>query len=345
MHKQKILVTGGTGYIGAHTVVELYESGYEAVIVDNFSNSSPDVLLGIEQIIGKPPIFFEADCSDYHSFANVFKTFPDIRAAIHFAAFKAVGESVEKPVEYYKNNINSLINLIDLMRGREDSSIVFSSSCTVYGQPDHLPVSENAPLQPATSPYGNTKQICEEILRDCALSLKGKLKVVSLRYFNPIGAHPSSLIGELPRGVPQNLLPFITQTAAGVRKELSVFGDDYNTPDGSCIRDYIYVCDLAKAHILALDRLISGRSEMEGDMEYYNLGTGQGISVLQMVSLFEKATGIKIPYKIAERRAGDIEKVWADPSKANNMLGWKAVTPIDDVLRSAWKWEKKLRGI
>ncbi len=345
MHKQKILVTGGTGYIGAHTVVELYESGYEAVIVDNFSNSSPDVLLGIEQIIGKPPIFFEADCSDYHSFANVFKTFPDIRAAIHFAAFKAVGESVEKPVEYYKNNINSLINLIDLMRGREDSSIVFSSSCTVYGQPDHLPVSENAPLQPATSPYGNTKQICEEILRDCALSLKGKLKVVSLRYFNPIGAHPSSLIGELPRGVPQNLLPFITQTAAGVRKELSVFGDDYNTPDGSCIRDYIYVCDLAKAHILALDRLISGRSEMEGDMEYYNLGTGQGISVLQMVSLFEKATGIKIPYKIAERRAGDVEKVWADPSKANNMLGWKAVTPIDDVLRSAWKWEKKLRGI
>lgn len=345
MHKQKILVTGGTGYIGAHTVVELYESGYEAVIVDNFSNSSPDVLLGIELIIGKPPIFFEADCSDYHSFANVFKTFPDIRAAIHFAAFKAVGESVEKPVEYYKNNINSLINLIDLMRGREDSSIVFSSSCTVYGQPDHLPVSENAPLQPATSPYGNTKQICEEILRDCALSLKGKLKVVSLRYFNPIGAHPSSLIGELPRGVPQNLLPFITQTAAGVRKELSVFGDDYNTPDGSCIRDYIYVCDLAKAHILALDRLISGRSEMEGDMEYYNLGTGQGISVLQMVSLFEKATGIKIPYKIAERRAGDVEKVWADPSKANNMLGWKAVTPIDDVLRSAWKWEKKLRGI
>lgn len=345
MHKQKILVTGGTGYIGAHTVVELYESGYEAVIVDNFSNSSPDVLLGIEQITGKPPIFFEADCSDYHSFANVFKTFPDIRAAIHFAAFKAVGESVEKPVEYYKNNINSLINLIDLMRGREDSSIVFSSSCTVYGQPDHLPVSENAPLQPATSPYGNTKQICEEILRDCALSLKGKLKVVSLRYFNPIGAHPSSLIGELPRGVPQNLLPFITQTAAGVRKELSVFGDDYNTPDGSCIRDYIYVCDLAKAHILALDRLISGRSEMEGDMEYYNLGTGQGISVLQMVSLFEKATGIKIPYKIAERRAGDVEKVWADPSKANNMLGWKAVTPIDDVLRSAWKWEKKLRGI
>jgi UDP-glucose 4-epimerase len=345
MHKQKILVTGGTGYIGAHTVVELYESGYEAVIVDNFSNSSPDVLLGIEQITGKPPIFFEADCSDYHSFANVFKTFPDIRAAIHFAAFKAVGESVEKPVEYYKNNINSLINLIDLMRGREDSSIVFSSSCTVYGQPDHLPVNENAPLQPATSPYGNTKQICEEILRDCALSLKGKLKVVSLRYFNPIGAHPSSLIGELPRGVPQNLLPFITQTAAGVRKELSVFGDDYNTPDGSCIRDYIYVCDLAKAHILALDRLISSRSEMEGDMEYYNLGTGQGISVLQMVSLFEKATGIKIPYKIAERRAGDIEKVWADPSKANNMLGWKAVTPIDDVLRSAWKWEKKLRGI
>jgi UDP-glucose 4-epimerase len=345
MHKQKILVTGGTGYIGAHTVVELYESGYEAVIVDNFSNSSPDVLLGIEQITGKPPIFFEADCSDYHSFANVFKTFPDIRAAIHFAAFKAVGESVEKPVEYYKNNINSLINLIDLMRGREDSSIVFSSSCTVYGQPDHLPVSENAPLQPATSPYGNTKQICEEILRDCALSLKGKLKVVSLRYFNPIGAHPSSLIGELPRGVPQNLLPFITQTAAGVRKELSVFGDDYNTPDGSCIRDYIYVCDLAKAHILALDRLISGRSEMEGDMEYYNLGTGQGISVLQMIGLFEKATGIKIPYKITERRAGDVEKVWADPSKANNMLGWKAVTPVYDVLRSAWNWEKKLRGI
>jgi UDP-glucose 4-epimerase len=345
MHRQKILVTGGTGYIGAHTVVELYEAGYEAVIVDNFSNSSPDVLLGIEQITGESPIFFEADCSDYHSFANVLNAFPDIMAAIHFAAFKAVGESVEKPVEYYKNNIISLINLIDLMRERENSSIVFSSSCTVYGQPDHLPVSENAPLQPATSPYGNTKQICEEILGDCALSLKGKLKVVSLRYFNPIGAHPSSLIGELPRGVPQNLLPFITQTAAGVRKELSVFGDDYNTPDGSCIRDYIYVCDLAKAHISALNRLISGRSEMEGDIEFYNIGTGQGISVLQMISLFEKATGIKIPYKITGRRAGDVEKVWADPSKANNVLGWKAVTPADDVLRSAWNWEKKIRGI
>ncbi|MEA5005110.1 MAG: UDP-glucose 4-epimerase GalE [Rikenellaceae bacterium] len=345
MTKTKVLVTGGAGYIGAHTVVELESAGYEAVIVDNFSNSSSDVLDGIAKIAGKRIPFVEADCADYNSFAKVFEQHPDISAAIHFAAFKAVGESVVKPLEYYRNNLDSLLNLIDLLGRKEKASIVFSSSCTVYGQPEqkHLPVSEEAPLQPATSPYGNTKQISEEILRDCTISYKGRLNVIALRYFNPIGAHPSALIGELPRGVPQNLLPFITQTAAGLRERLSVFGNDYNTPDGSCIRDYIYVCDLAKAHVSALDRMIDKNSEMSGDIEYFNLGTGVGLSVLQMLELFKKATGIDVPYHIVERRPGDVEQVWADPSKANRELGWKANTPIEDVLLSSWRWEKKIR--
>lgn len=347
MTKAKVLVTGGTGYIGAHTVVELESAGYEAVIVDNFSNSSRDVLEGIAKIIGKDPLFVEADCADYNSFAKVFELYPDICAAIHFAAYKAVGESVEKPLDYYRNNLDSLLNLIEFMGKKEKASIVFSSSCTVYGQPEkkHLPVSEEAPLQPATSPYGNTKQICEEILRDCTISYNGKLNVIALRYFNPIGAHPSALIGELPRGVPQNLLPFITQTAAGLRERLSVFGNDYNTPDGSCIRDYIYVCDLAKAHVSALDRMMDEKSEMAGAVEYFNLGTGVGISVLQMLELFKKATGIGVPYRIVDRRPGDVEQVWADPSRANSVLGWRADTPIEEVLASAWRWEKKIRGI
>ncbi|MCK9628083.1 MAG: UDP-glucose 4-epimerase GalE [Bacteroidales bacterium] len=347
MTKTKVLVTGGTGYIGAHTVVELENAGYEAVIVDNFSNSSRDVLDGIARIIGRNPLFFEADCADYESFARVFELCPDISAAIHFAAYKAVGESVEKPLDYYRNNLVSLLNLIDLMGRNERGSIVFSSSCTVYGQPEreNLPVNETSPLQPATSPYGNTKRVSEEILRDCTISYKGKINVIALRYFNPIGAHPSALIGELPRGVPQNLLPYITQTAAGLRERLNVFGNDYNTPDGSCIRDYIYVCDLAKAHVSALDRLLDKSPEIPGGIEYYNLGTGVGISVLQMLELFKKATGVAVPYRIVERRPGDVEQVWADPSKANIELGWKADTPIEEVLASAWRWEKKIRGI
>jgi len=347
MSKAKVLVTGGTGYIGAHTVVELESAGYEVVIVDNFSNSTPDVLDGIEKITGRRAVFEEVDCADYDAFAKIFDKHPDIAAAIHFAAYKAVGESVDKPLDYYRNNLCSLMNLIDLIGKQKSGAIVFSSSCTVYGQParEDLPVSENAPLQAATSPYGNTKQMCEDILRDCARSYGEKLRIISLRYFNPIGAHPSAIIGELPRGVPQNLLPYITQTAAGLRKQLSVFGDDYNTPDGSCIRDYIYVCDLAKAHVAALDRLTKRSGEMDGNMEYFNLGTGNGLSVLQLLTLFKSATGIDIPYQIVGRRAGDVEQVWADPGKANEVLGWKADTPIEDVLLSAWLWEKKIRGI
>jgi len=347
MSKAKVLVTGGTGYIGAHTVVELESAGYDVVIVDNFSNSTPDVLDGIEKITGRRAVFEEVDCADYDAFAKIFDKHPDIAAAIHFAAYKAVGESVDKPLDYYRNNLCSLMNLIDLIGKQKSGAIVFSSSCTVYGQParEDLPVNENAPLQAATSPYGNTKQMCEDILRDCARSYGEKLRIISLRYFNPIGAHPSAIIGELPRGVPQNLLPYITQTAAGLRKQLSVFGDDYNTPDGSCIRDYIYVCDLAKAHVAALDRLTKRSGEMDGNMEYFNLGTGNGLSVLQLLTLFKSATGIDIPYQIVGRRAGDVEQVWADPGKANEVLGWKADTPIEDVLLSAWLWEKKIRGI
>lgn len=347
MKKVKVLVTGGTGYIGAHTAVELYNAGYEVVLADNFSNSSPDVLDGIAKIIGCKPLFEEVDCTDYNAFRQVFEKHPDIRAAIHFAAFKAVGESVDKPLMYYKNNLCSLMNLIELMTQKEISSIVFSSSCTVYGQPanEYLPVNETAPLQPAESPYGNTKRMCEEILRDCAHANKEKLNIIALRYFNPIGAHPSALIGELPRGVPQNLLPYITQTAAGIRKQLSVFGDDYSTPDGSCIRDYIYVCDLAKAHVAAIDRLLEKAGEMKESIEYFNLGTGKGLSVLDLIELFKKATGMDVPYRITGRRAGDIEQVWADPYLANNVLGWKADTPVEEVLNSAWKWEKKIRGI
>ena len=345
MDKIKILVTGGTGYIGAHTVVELDAAGYSVVIVDNFSNSSSDVLAGLERITGKRHPFMELDCADRGDMEKLFTEHPDITAAIHFAAFKAVGESVDKPLEYYRNNIGSLVYLLEqLQREGRDGGIVFSSSCTVYGQPDnqHLPVNESAPLQPATSPYGRTKQICEDILADTVKASKGALKAIALRYFNPIGAHPSSLIGELPIGIPQNLLPFVTQTAIGVRNELSIFGDDYNTPDGTCIRDYIYVCDLAKAHVKAVERIIEN-SERPGEIEYFNLGTGRGLSVLEVVNKFMEATGVKVPYKIVGRRAGDIEKVWADPLKANEVVGWKADTPLEVVFRSAWGWEKKIR--
>ncbi len=340
----RILVTGGTGYIGSHTTVELMQQGYEVTIVDNLSNSSIHVLDGIAAIVGKKPDFANIDCGNFVDLDNVFKNYPDIVGVIHFAASKAVGESVEKPLLYYRNNIGSLITLLEVMHLHNVSNLVFSSSCTVYGQPDqnHLPVDESAPIQPALSPYGNTKQINEEIIRDEAHA-ESSLNATILRYFNPIGAHPSAMIGELPNGVPQNLLPFVTQTAAGLRPELKVFGNDYNTPDGSCIRDYIYVVDLAKAHVKAVERMLNC-SERE-QVEIFNLGTGRGLSVLQIINDFEKATGIKIPYTIVGRREGDIEQVWAEPKKANKILGWKADTPILDVLASAWKWEKHIRNL
>ena len=334
----RILVTGGAGYIGSHTTVELMQQGYKVTIVDNLSNSNIGVLDGIEAIVGQRPDFAQVDCNDYEAMDRVFSTYPDIEAVIHFAASKAVGESVEKPLMYYRNNIGSLITLLELMKRHDVRNIVFSSSCTVYGQPDadHLPVNEDAPIQKALSPYGNTKQINEEIIRDEAHA-DADLRAILLRYFNPIGAHPSALIGELPLGVPQNLLPFVTQTAAGIRKELKVFGDDYNTPDGSCIRDYIYVVDLAKAHVKAVERMLGGKSAEQ--VEVFNLGTGRGLSVLEIVRTFIEVTGVKLPYQIVGRREGDIEQVWADPKRANEVLGWRADTPTEDILASAWKWQ------
>ena len=340
----RILVTGGTGYIGSHTVVELMQQGYDVTIVDNLSNSSVDVLDGISAIVGRRPEFANIDCNDYVNLEAVFKQYTDIVGVIHFAASKAVGESVEKPLMYYRNNIGSLITLLEVMRKYQVCNIVFSSSCTVYGQPDkdHLPVDETAPIQKALSPYGNTKQINEDIIFDEAHA-DSLLRATILRYFNPIGAHPSALIGELPNGVPNNLLPFVTQTAAGLRAELKVFGDDYNTPDGSCIRDYIYVVDLAKAHVKAVERMLAGTPTEQ--VEVFNLGTGRGLSVLEIVRDFMEATGVNVPYQIVGRREGDIEKVWANPTKANEVLGWKADTPVKDVLVSAWNWEKHLRNI
>lgn len=340
----RILVTGGTGYIGSHTAVELMQQGYDVTIVDNLSNSSIDVLDGIAEIVGRKPDFANVDCGNFMDLDQVFKQYPDIDGVIHFAASKAVGESVEKPLLYYRNNLGSLVTLLEVMRLHGVKNLVFSSSCTVYGQPDaeHLPVDEMAPIQKALSPYGNTKQINEEIICDEAHADK-TLNATILRYFNPIGAHPSALIGELPNGVPQNLLPFITQTAAGLRPELKVFGNDYNTPDGSCIRDYIYVVDLAKAHVKAIDRMLNAKDRQQ--VEVFNLGTGTGLSVLTLINEFEAATGVNIPYTIVGRREGDIEQVWAAPEKANKILGWKADTPIRDVLASAWKWEKHIRNI
>ena len=337
----KILVSGGTGYIGSHTVVELLEKGMEVVIVDNLSNSEREVLAGIKSITGIEPQFEEVDLRDRKATFGVFDSHPDIEAIIHFAALKAVGESVEKPLAYYENNLLSLINLLEAMKTYRIDHLVFSSSCTVYGEPDVLPVSENAPLKKANSPYGNTKQICEDILRDTMKSEQGK-GVISLRYFNPIGAHPSSIIGELPLGIPNNLVPFITQTAAGLRECLSVFGDDYNTPDGSAIRDYINVVDLAKAHVLAIKRLLD-RKQLSA-FEVFNLGTGRGLSVLEIIHAFEKSTGQKLNYKIVDRREGDIEKVYADTSYANDELGWKAEKGIEETLQSAWKWEIHIRS-
>jgi UDP-glucose 4-epimerase len=320
------------------------QQGYDVTIVDNLSNSSVDVLDGIAAIVGRKPEFANIDCANFMDMDNVFRQYPDLVGAIHFAASKAVGESVEKPLLYYRNNLGSLCTLLEVMRLHQVPNLVFSSSCTVYGQPDadHLPVDETAPIQKALSPYGNTKQINEEIICDEAHADKA-LHATILRYFNPIGAHPSAHIGELPNGVPQNLLPFITQTAAGIRPELKVFGNDYNTPDGSCIRDYIYVVDLAKAHVKAIDRMLNVANRDQ--VEVFNLGTGTGLSVLTLINEFEAATGVKIPYTIVGRREGDIEQVWAAPKKANEVLGWKADTPIREVLLSAWNWEKKIRNI
>ena len=340
----RILVTGGTGYIGSHTVVELMQQGYDVVIVDNLSNSTMEVLDGITAITGLRPAFEQVDCNDIAAMDDVLNRYSDIEAAIHFAASKAVGESVEQPLLYYRNNLMSLVTLLEQMKKHGVHNIVFSSSCTVYGQPtaDHLPVDETAPIQVALSPYGNTKQINEEIIRDEAHA-DATLHATILRYFNPIGAHPSAMIGELPNGVPNNLLPFVTQTAAGLRQQLRVYGNDYNTPDGSCIRDYIYVVDLAKAHVKAVERMLTGKAEEQ--VEVFNLGTGRGLSVMEIVNTFMQVTGVKVPYEIVGRREGDIEQVWAKPDKANNVLGWRADTPIEEVLLSAWNWEKKLRNI
>lgn len=339
----RILVTGGTGYIGSHTTVELMQQGYDVVVIDNLSNSNADVLDGVAAIVGTRPAFEQVDCNDAQALAQVFKKYPDIQGVIHFAASKAVGESVEQPLMYYRNNLMSLVTLLEQMKLHNVHNIVFSSSCTVYGQPtdEHLPVDETAPIQVALSPYGNTKQINEEIIRDEAHA-NAQLHATILRYFNPIGAHPSAMIGELPNGVPQNLLPFVTQTAIGLRPELKVFGDDYNTPDGSCIRDYIYVVDLAKAHVKAVERMLNRQATEQ--VEVFNLGTGRGLSVLEILNTFMQVTGANVPYQIVGRREGDIEQVWAKPDKANNVLGWKADTPIEDILLSAWRWEQKIRS-
>lgn len=335
-------MTGGTGYIGSHTAVELQQAGYDVVIIDNLSNSNRDVIDGIERITGIRPSFVEADCTDINALRKLFEVHKGIRGIINFAASKAVGESIEKPLLYYRNNLNTLMNLLELMPENGVEGIVFSSSCTVYGEPDENPVTENSPIKEATSPYGNTKQISEEIIRDYVRSGAG-IKSVILRYFNPVGAHPSAEIGELPNGVPQNLVPYLTQTAIGIRKELSVFGDDYSTPDGSCIRDFINVVDLAKAHVVAVERMLSGRSQE--DVEIFNLGTGVGLSVKELIAAFERATGVKVPHKIVGRRAGDIEKVWANPERANKILGWKATATIDDTMRSAWAWQLHLHDL
>jgi len=335
----KILVTGGTGFIGSHTVVELQNKGYQVVIVDNLSNSRAETADFIAKITGTKPTLEVFNLVEREKTLDFFKRHNDTDGVIHFAALKAVGESVDKPLEYYRNNIDSLINILDGMRANNIDNFVFSSSCTVYGQPDNLPVSEKAPRKKAESPYGNTKQIAEDIIFDAvkATSLKG----IALRYFNPIGAHETALIGELPIGIPNNLVPFITQTAYGLREQLSVYGDDYNTADGTAIRDYIHVVDLAKAHVVAVNRMIEGN--MKKDFEIFNLGTGNGYSVLEAIKSFEKVTGKKLKYKIVGRREGDIEQVWADPTYSNKELGWKAEKGLDEMMASAWKWELAYR--
>jgi UDP-glucose 4-epimerase len=339
--KKKILVTGGTGYIGSHTTVELIEQGFEVIIIDNLYNSKADVIDRIHKITGLKPLLEVLDLCDLEKLDKFIQNHRDIAAVIHFAAYKAVGESVRKPLDYYRNNLLSLVNLLEVMKRYDIPDLVFSSSCTVYGQPEKLPVTEDAPLQPAASPYGNTKQIGESIIRDTTFSDK-RVKAILLRYFNPIGAHPSAFIGELPRGVPENLVPYLTQTGAGIREELKVYGDDYDTPDGSCIRDYLHVVDLAKAHVIAIKRLIEGRNK--ADYEIFNLGTGKGVSVLEAIQSFERVSGVKLNYRIVGRRPGDIEKIWADPSFANKELGWKTLSTLDEAMKTAWDWELTLRN-
>lgn len=336
----KILVTGGLGFIGSHTVVELQNEGFEVVVVDNLSNASIDVLDGIENITGKRPIFEEFDLRDKPKVEAFFQKHIDVAGVIHFAASKAVGESVEKPLLYYENNLGVLVYLLQELTKKENANFIFSSSCTVYGQADELPITENAPVKPAESPYGNTKQVGEEIIRDTC-KVTPNVKAIALRYFNPIGAHSSGEIGELPLGVPQNLVPFITQTGIGLRDQLSVFGDDYPTADGTCIRDYIHVVDLAKAHVKALQRLLNG--ENDGNYEVFNLGTGTGSSVLEVIQSFERVSGQKLNYKVVGRREGDVVQAYADTTKANRVLGWKAESTLDEAMMSAWEWEKKVR--
>ena len=336
----KILVTGGLGFIGSHTVVELQNEGYEVIAIDNLSNSSIEVLDGIEKISGKKPIFEQLDLREKSKVKAFFKKHDDVAGVIHFAASKAVGESVENPLLYYENNICTLVYILQELEKKSEANFIFSSSCTVYGQADTMPITENAPIQAAISPYGNTKQIGEEIINEvCKVS---KVKAILLRYFNPIGSHPSGEIGELPIGVPQNLVPFITQTGIGLRKELAVYGNDYPTPDGTCIRDYIHVVDLAKAHVIALQRLLNNKN-LE-NVETFNLGTGTGSSVLEVIQSFEKVSGQKLPYKIVNRREGDVIEAFANTDKANNILGWKAASTLDQSIASAWKWEQKIRS-
>lgn len=342
MSKQKtVMVAGGAGYIGTHTIVELNKAGYQVVVVDNLSNSQISAIKGVEEIIGKSVIFEQVDCNDRSEMDRVFAKYP-FNTVIHFAASKAVGESVEQPLKYYHNNLESLIVTLEMMKKHGVDNLVFSSSCTVYGQPDVLPVTEATPRQEATSPYGNTKQVNEDIIRDVAKADKG-LHSIALRYFNPVGAHESAKIGELPNGVPANLVPFVTQTAAGLRECLSVYGDDYDTVDGSAVRDYIDVNDLAAAHVSAVNRLVEGKQKT--NYEIFNVGTGRGVTVLELINAFEKANEVKVNYKIVGRRAGDIEKIWAETSFANDELGWKATRNLEETMKSAWAWEKNLRGL
>jgi UDP-glucose 4-epimerase len=334
--KKKVLLTGGAGYIGAHTGVEFMEQGYDVVLLDDFSKSDDTLLKGIEKITGAKPIFLQGDCRDSQFLDRVFSAH-EFDAVIHFAAYKSVNESVDNPLMYYDNNLGSMIALLKVMKKYAVNKIIFSSSCTVYGQPDVIPVDETAPFKRAESPYGATKQMNERILED-EVEANKNLKAISLRYFNPIGAHPSAFIGEMPIGIPGNLVPYITQTAAGLRSRLTVFGSDYNTPDGSCLRDYIHVVDVAKAHVKALEKI----NEMPGRSEVFNLGTGEGVSVLELVKKFIEVTGVKLNYEIGPRRPGDIEKVFADPSKAKKLLGWQTQLKPEDGLKDAWRWQQKL---
>jgi len=334
--KKRILLTGGAGYIGAHTAVELIQLGYDTVLIDDFSKSDKTLLEGIERITGKKPVFFEGDCRDMQFLEKLFSQ-NKFDSVIHFAAYKSVGESVREPLAYYDNNLRSMIELLRIMKKFGVNEFIFSSSCTVYGQPDVIPVDEMAPFKKAESPYGATKQMCERLLEDEVLANKN-LRVVSLRYFNPIGAHPSSLIGEMPIGIPNNLVPFVTQTAIGLREKLTVFGSDYNTPDGSCVRDYIHVSDLAHAHVSAVDKI----GNMPSRIEAFNLGTGEGVSVLGLVKKFIEVTEVKLNYEVGPRRPGDIEKVYANPAKAKKLLGWQTKLKLEDALKDAWRWQQKL---